>query len=60
MHKPESVPENKTHKVLWDFEKQANHRILARSPDLVIIKKENLQNIGFSCPGGPQGENQIK
>ena len=27
MHNPESVPENETHKVLWDFEIQTDHLI---------------------------------
>ena len=27
MHKPESVLENKVHKILWDFEIQTNHLI---------------------------------
>ena len=30
MHKPESVLENKTHKILWDFEVQTDHLIPAR------------------------------
>ena len=25
MHKPESVQEKETHKILWDFEKQTDH-----------------------------------
>ena len=32
MHKPESVLENKTHKLLWDFEIQTDHLISARQP----------------------------
>ena len=35
MHKPESVLENETHKILWDFEFQTSHLISARKPDLV-------------------------
>ena len=27
MHKPESVPENETHTIQWDFEIQTNHPI---------------------------------
>ena len=38
MHKPESVLKNGTHKHLWDFEKETDHTIPARS-DLVMIKK---------------------
>ena len=40
MHNPESVVENEAHKVLWDFEIQTDHQILARRPDLIIIKKK--------------------
>ena len=36
----ESVPENDTHKLLWDFEIQTDHRILARRPDQEIVKKK--------------------
>ena len=37
MHNPESVLENETHKLLWDFHVQTYHLILARRPDLIII-----------------------
>ena len=40
MHNLESVLKNKTHKVLWDFEKQTDHLILAKQPDLVIATKK--------------------
>ena len=42
MHNPESIIENETHKILWDFEIQTDHLISARRPDLVIVntKKE--------------------
>ena len=33
MHKPESVLENETHKILWNFEIQMDHLILTRTPD---------------------------
>ena len=39
-HKPESVLENETHKILWDFEIQMDHQIPARRPDLVVINKK--------------------
>ena len=52
MHNPEYVLENETHKLLWDFEIQADHQISARRSDLIIInKKENLQYCGLCCPG---------
>ena len=53
MHNPESVLEKETHKLLWDFERQTDHRISARRPDLIIInkkkkkkKKEKKKRIG--------------
>ena len=36
-HNLESIPENETHKVLWNFEIQTDHLILTRQTDLVII-----------------------
>ena len=39
-HKPESVLENETHKILLDFEIQTDHLIPARRPDLVLINKK--------------------
>ena len=46
MLKPASVLENETHKLLWDFDMQTDHLILAWWPGLIIIsnKKENLKN----------------
>ena len=40
MHNPESVLENETYKNLWSFERQKNHLISARQPDLVITCKK--------------------
>ena len=40
MHNPESVMENEMHKILWDFETQTDHLILARRPDQVIVNKK--------------------
>ena len=52
MHNSESVLENETLKLLWDFEIQTDYQISARRPDLIIKKKkENLQNCGLGCPG---------
>ena len=58
MHNPESVLENEMHKVLRDFETQTDHQILARRPDLVIVKekKENLSKNELCCPGRPQSK----
>ena len=45
MLNPEPLPENETHKLLWNFEIQMDHLISARQPDLVIVnKKESLPN----------------
>ena len=40
MHNVESVLENKTHKLLCNFEIQTDHLISARRPDLLMIKKK--------------------
>ena len=40
MHNPAPVPENDSHKLLWDFNIQTNHLIQARRPDLIIINKK--------------------
>ena len=37
MHKPESVQENNTQKLLWDFEIQTEHLKSARQPDIVTV-----------------------
>ena len=42
------VQKNDTHKILWDFRIQMDHRIIARQPDLLIVyKKENMPNSGL-------------
>ena len=40
MHKPALVLENDTNKLLWDFDKQTDHLISARRPDLIIINNK--------------------
>ena len=40
MHNPESILENETHKVLWNFEVQTDHLISARQQDLVRVNKK--------------------
>ena len=57
MHNPASVLENNTHKLLWDFDIQTDHRISARRPDLILInnnnnkkKKRNCKIIDFAIP----------
>ena len=40
MHKAESVVENETHKIFWNFEIQTDPLIRVRKPDLRLIKKK--------------------
>ena len=56
MHNPESVLENETQEILWDFEIQTDHLISARQADLVIVKKKKkkkkktCQIVDFAIP----------
>ena len=51
MHNSETVGENETHKVLWDFEMRTDHRISARWPGLVIVnKKRTCPIVDFAVP----------
>ena len=43
MHNPASIQENETHKLLWDFNIQTDHRISARRPDLITTTTTNKQ-----------------
>ena len=43
MQNPESVLENETYKLLWDFEIQMDHLISVRRPYLVIVKKDKKE-----------------
>ena len=40
IHKPESVLENETHKLLLDFDIQTDHLISAKRPNFMIINKK--------------------
>ena len=40
MHNLESILENDTHKILWNFDIQTDPLISARQPDLVRVKKK--------------------
>ena len=40
MHNPESILENETHKILWNFEILTDHLTPAKRPDLMIINKK--------------------
>ena len=52
MHKQESILKNEANKILWDFEIQMDHLILARRPDLVLIIKKKRTNylMDFTIP----------
>ena len=39
---------------------ETDHLISTRRPDLLIIKKKNLQNCGLWCPGWPQSKVERK
>ena len=45
MHNRAPVLENDTHKLLWDFDIQTDHLILAKRPDLKIINKKKKKKI---------------
>ena len=40
MHNPEPVLEHEMHKFFWGFDIHTDHKILARQPDQVIVKKQ--------------------
>ena len=40
MHKPKSKLENKMQKILWDFDIQMDHLILARRLDIILMDKK--------------------
>ena len=48
MHKPAPVPENDTHKLLWNFNIHTDHLISARRPCLIIINKKKNRICKFS------------
>ena len=50
MHKPESVLEKETHKILWDFDIKTDHLIPARRPDLGLINNKKSQLVDFAVP----------
>ena len=52
MHNPGSDQENKTNKILWNFEIQSDPLISAKRPDLVIInkKKRTCRIVDFAVP----------
>ena len=52
MHNPAPVLENDSHKLLWDFNIQTDHLILARRSDLMIINKQKrtCKIVDFAVP----------
>ena len=52
MHNLAPVLENDSHKLLWDFNIQTDHLILARRPDLIIINKKTkiCKIVDFAVP----------
>ena len=48
IHNPESILENETHKILWDFEIQTYILTSARRPDQVIVNKKRVPD--FAVP----------
>ena len=61
MHNPESVLENKTNQILWDFEIQTDQLIPARQPEQEIVNKKpkkcpTLQNSRLYRFGWSQGK----
>ena len=49
MHNPALILENTTHKVLWDFNIQTDHLILARRTDLIKINKKRKEKKKRTC-----------
>ena len=45
MRNTTSVLENETHKLLWDFNKETDHIISARRPDLILIHKKKKRRV---------------
>ena len=54
MHNPESVLENETHDLIWDFEIKMDNQISVRRPDFVIVnwKKKTCLIVDFVVPAG--------
>ena len=50
-HKPESAKENEMDKILWDFDKQIDHPILTRNPNLLLNNKKTCQPVYFAVSG---------
>ena len=61
MHEPESVLENETQKILWDYEIQTDHLMPGKGLHLVMIKKrQKLPLSEFYGPTTPQSKKKRK
>ena len=61
MYNQESVLENETHEILWDFEIRTDHLNPVGFADLVIIYKSRKENLGYRVlwrPRGPQSKSK--
>ena len=58
MHKPESVLEMDTHKILWDFEIQVDHQIQTKRQDLELINKKKKLYVVNIVASAKQSENK--
>ena len=59
MHQTETVIENETHKILWNFEIKTDHLIPAWISELVAIKKKKKTTchlVYFAIPTNPKGK----
>ena len=58
MHKPASILENDTHKLLWDFDIQTDHIIMARGTNLIVIKRKKsiCKIVDFAVPADHNGQ----
>ena len=56
MHKPKFVLENKTHRILWYFQLEADQQITVRRSDLVLTKKrkKSCHLVNFAVPPSEQ------
>ena len=52
INKPESILEDETHQILWDFKIQMDHKVQVKRPGLILIKKKKItcQLEDFSDP----------
>ena len=57
MHKPESVLENETHKILWDFEIKTSKKT---RPSVNKQKRKNVSTGGLCSSSRSQGEAERK